>query len=510
MVIRDYFTKQRECYNPSLIKSCIVCVAMTADHCLDTIKDYLIGMVESWNNDRINLHSGISSIVSSFGSKKDYKYLSLRCPSGLDSGVGTCASTSSLPRRSRPSKESPLATEPPSVPPRPMESLIGHGKLHKLSLQEPHPTSQSEGMHRNTTSSVLPLGEAEDRSATFPRIGDHKSTNCISNRESTSRVRRINQPSVIHGKRSYVTADPIQRRTSAPWKLASASGVQPRPVERKGSSAGYQVHHALHTGHSPILPNRSLSAEHGPIYPPPLPRRRISESVDSGAKTLMPRFSPILDDFDEDDEDFDEDAKYSIIGALDYISPRRHAETDHDVKIKCKGVEGRPNISKLQKKLCNRNSTLRKGRRPSLHKRSLNHSSDASSDDSDSKKNKSRPQRRTSSYHPPRRISKSAMTRRKTDGSFPIVDSPEEKDLTLKTVDDNALPDQEKVNLSISPAGDGDNEESEWNGSKHSEVRHDIIKVHSTLTRNVETTWSDYTIDVTSCEKVEITICNRK
>ena len=88
-------------------------------------------MVESWNSGHHNLHTGIISIVTSFDANEDYRYLSLRCPSNLDpdSGVGTGPSTSNLPRRSRPSTESPLVTATPLFPPRP-----NTGQLHKLSL----------------------------------------------------------------------------------------------------------------------------------------------------------------------------------------------------------------------------------------------------------------------------------------------------------------------------------------------------------------------------------------
>ena len=406
-------------------------------------------MVESWNNDRSNLHTGISSIVSSFGSKKDYKYLSLRCPSNLDSGVGTCPSTSSLPRRSRPSRESPLATKPPSVPPRPKETLSG--KPHKFSLQET-PMSQSVELHRNTVTSVMPVGEAEaeNLSATFPRSSFN---------QLPSRERRINYPMISHSRRS---SDSIRRRTSAPWKLASGLGPQPNSTD--GTDHRKLSDHRPSTNCPPNLPQRSHSSVQRPGYPPPLPQRRHSEAVSSHINASS-RFSPTLDDFVEDDEEEDnEEAHYSIVGALDYIAPKQLT----------KRVEGLPNIGKLQKKLWKRNSTLKKGRRPSVHKRSLTHSSDASSDDSDAPKSKLKPQRRVSSYHPPHRISVTKLTRRKTAGSIPNLDSLVE-DAMPKTADvdqSSTLTKQDIVNAHIAPASEGDNEASEYNSGKNSGVRH--------------------------------------
>ena len=412
--------------------------AIGAEDCLDTIKEYLIGMVESWNNNRSNLHTGIYSIVNSFGGgMKDYKYLSLRCPSNLDSGVGTCPSTSSLPRKSRPSRESPLATEPPAVPPRPKESLSG--KPHKYSLQEPS-MSHSVELHRNTVSSVGPVGE--NLSATFPRT----SFNDLPQRE-----RRINYPMIPHSKRSYVFQDSIRRRTSAPWKLASGLSPQPNSID---STDLRKLSCPLSSPNDPSsLPRRSHSSVHRPGYPPPLPERRHSESASSQINTLS-RFSPTLDDFIEDEEEEDyEEERYSTVGALEYIAPKQL-------------VEGRPDISKLQKKLCKRNSTLKKGRRPSVHKRSLTHSSDdASSDDSDAPKSKPKPQRRVSSYHPMHRTSVTKPIRRKTAGSFPNLESLVE-DAMPKTADvdqSSTLPKQ--------PASEGDNEASEHNSSKNSGVR---------------------------------------
>ena len=423
---------------------------MTAEQCVDAIKEYLIGMVESWNNNHSNLHAGITSIVSSFDGNKDYKYLSLRWPSGLDSGIGTCASTSSLPRRSRPSKESPV------IPPRPKASLTEHSQLHKFSLQDLH-TSSLEGIHGSTVS--MAGVENHGTGTTFPRTSNH---------EPTQRVRRINVPIVAHGRRSYVTPEVIQRRISAPWRLVSGLGTRPMPVERKRSHQ-FPSHQS---NHPPNLPHRSHSAQRGPIYPPPLPRRIHSESVGASINTLPTIFSPTLDDFNEDEEENDGEARYATVSALEYIAPKKHTETGHEVQTNHKNVKGRPNIGKLQKKLWKRNSTLRKGKRPSVHKRSLTHSSDASSDDSDIVKRKPRPQRRVSSYHPPRRISltKLTPTRRKTADSFPDVDSPVEN--TTADVDQsNALPDQENGDVHVMPASDGDNEESECNGGRHSGVR---------------------------------------
>ena len=390
-------------------------------------------MVESWNNNRSNLHTGISSIVNSFGSKKDYKYLSLRCPSNLDSGVGTCPSTSSLPRKSRPSRESPLATEPPAVPPRTEESLSG--KPHKYSLQEPS-MSHSVELHRNTVSSVMPVGEAGNLSATFPRTSFN---------DLPSRERRINYPMISHSKRSYVFPDSIRRRTSAP---------QPNTID--STDHRKLSYHRSSPNGPPSLPQRSHSSVHRPGYPPPLPQRRHSESVSSHEShiTASSRFSPTLDDFIEDEEeDDDEEAHYSIVGALEYIAPKQL-------------IEGRPNIGKLQKKLWKRNSTLKKGRRPSVHKRSLTHSSDdASSDDSDAPKSKPKPQRRISSYHPTHRVSVTRPIRRKTAGSVPNLDSLVE-DAMPKTTDvdqSSTLPKQ--------AASEGDNEASEHNSGKSSGVR---------------------------------------
>ena len=401
------------------------CIAMGAKNCVDTIKDYLIGMVESWNN---NLHTGIASIVSSFGGKKDYKYLSLRCPSGLDSGVATGPSTSSLPRRSRPSKESPLVTEPPSFPPRSKESLSG--KPHKFSLQDSY-TSQSVEVHRNTVTSLMPLQEAQqpNPSAQLP-----------------SRERRVNPPAIPHSRRSYVLPDPIHRRTSAPWKLVSELGAQPNPAERQGANLRKPSAAFI----SATFPKRSHSSVRRPSYAPPLPRRRHSDSVSSGIDASS-RFSPALDNFIEDDEeDIDDEEHYSIIEALDYITPKQ-----------LKGrIEGCPDIGKLQKKLCKRNTTLKKGRRPSVHRRSLTHSSDASSDDSDSAKSRPKPQRRVSSYHPSHRISVTKakpVRRRTTASSFPLVEG-----IVPKTAKSGTIPEQDIVDPHNVLADDGDNEASEY------------------------------------------------
>ena len=424
--------------------------AIGAEDCLDTIKEYLIGMVESWNNDRINLHTGISSVVTSFDSKKDYKYLSLRCPSNLDSGVGTCPSTSSLPRRSRPSRESPL-TGPPSIPPRPKESLSENS-------QE---LSQSVEIHRNTVASVVPVGGVQNPSATFPR------TSCV---ELPSRQRRINHPMIPHSRRSYIFRDTIQRRTSAPWQLVSGLGARPNPMDR-------QADHRKLCSHQPStplnLPQRSHSSVQTPGYPPPLPQRRHSDSVSSHINAPS-RFSPTLDGCIEDDEEEDyEDAYYSTIGALEYIAPKQ-------LKL-----EGRPNIGKLQKKLWKRNSTLKKGRRPSVHKRSLTHSSDASSDDSDAPKSKPKPQRRVSSYHPPHRHSVTRLTRRKTAGSIPNLDSLVEDGIPkTPDVDHDQSSTLDIVNAHIAAAIEGDNEASEHHSGKSSGVRHMHLEYNGTMYSN--------------------------
>ena len=431
--------------------------AMTAEHCLDTVKDYLIGMVESWDGSN-NLHTGIISIVNSFGSK-DYKYLSLRYPSGVDSGVTTSgsrgASASSLPRKSRPSKESPLAMEPPLVPPRPIETFTP--RPHKLSLQDSY-RNKSENEHRKTVNSVMPVrGVAENTSTAFPHAETHNLP--------THHVRHKNQP-IIPPQRSFVYTDPVKRRTSAPTKLISGSGAQASSVGRQESDNHFKKVSDHHISTTQTLPYRSRS-ERRPGYPPPLPKRRHSDSVDSSA-IRSSKFSPTLDDFTEDEEDIDEeDSHYSVIGALDYIVPKQHREADHKTEGSRNDVESQPNIGKLQKELQKRNSTLKKRKRPSLHKRSFTHSSDASSDDSDAGKRKFKLERRVSSYHPQHKktsVTRSTAVRRKTAGSLPISSSPME--ITVQ------LPDQEKSRPPIQPTSDGDSEATEHLISKQHEVRH--------------------------------------
>ena len=412
-------------------------------------------MVESWNSGHPNLHAGITSVVSSFDGNKDYRYLSLRCPSNLDpdSGVGTGPSASSLPRRSRSSKESPLVTAAPSFPTRP-----NTGQSHKLSLQDFYKTP-SEQIHRNTVTSLLPLREVDDPT---PPTSNHQLTG--------RRERRINHPMIPHARRSYVQpvlGDPIQRRTSAPFKLASG----PHPMEIQGRSTNYTNHQTPITtvSHVPVSPQRSHSAVRRPNYPPPLPLRRHSDS--SSHTTTLSRFSPTLDDFNE----VEEEDNYEDIEPLRFITPRQHTVAeDKSETNQRQHIEGRPNIGKLQKKLWKRNSTIKKRQRPAVHKRSLTHSSDASSDDSDTPKNKPKPQRRMSSFHPPHRTSVVRPTRRRTAGALPIFDS----QVDNKTADADqrsTLPDQNHVNphiAHIAAASEGDNEESEHNSGKHSKVRH--------------------------------------
>lgn len=419
---------------------------MTAEHCLDAIKNYLIGMVESWVRDGRHIHAGITSIVSSFDVKKDYKYLTIRCPSNIDSGVTTsCASlaadvgssTTSLPRTSQLSRESPLATEPPSIPPRSRESFTTQS--HKISLQDSH-TNQSVSIRRTTVNSMMPVGAVENYNAI-----SHGNT-------SSNRVRKINQPMTSQGRRSYASPNPIERRVSAPVKLRSL-------MERQKSGVDCSDHQTSTT------PPRSQSTMHSPVYAPPLPQRKYSRGLTSSTTNTLSRIMPTLGKFEEDEED----DRYAIIEALNYIVPRRHGETDYKSTTNCKDVEDRPNIAKLQKKLCKRNSTLKKRKHPSVHKRSLTHSSDASSDDSEPK-----PHRRVSSYHPPRRISltKSKIVHRNTTYSFPNVTSLVEKTMPEAT-DVSILSDQDNDNIPIAPTSDGDDEVSEYfASSKHSVVRH--------------------------------------
>ena len=426
MVIRDYTANQCKLLLPFSIIFYMMhsYIAILAKNCVDTIKDYLIGMVESWNNDRLNLHSGITSIVDSFGGKKDYKYLSLRCPSNLDSGVATGPSTSSLPRRSQPSRESPLVKEPPSFPPRSKESL--RGKSHEFS-QDSYVSKSVE-----TLTSLMPLQE--------PQQPNPSASHC----ELPSRERRVNPMVIPHSRRSYVFPEPSRRRTSAPWKLISELATQPKPSERHGVNPRRPSAASI----SATPQNRSRSSVRRPSYAPPLPQRRHSDSVSSGIGASS-RFSPQLDRFIEDDEEeIDEEEHYSIIDALDYITPKRFTGC----------IEGRPDINKLQKKLCKRNNTLKKGRRPSVHRQSLTHSSDASSDDSDTGP---KPQRRVSSYHPPRKtsvIKAKPAHRRITTSSFPLGE-----DTVPKTAESSVVPEQDVVNShNVQANNDGDNEASEY------------------------------------------------
>ena len=220
-------------------------------------------------------------------------------------------------------------------------------------------------------------------------------------------------------------------------------------METQGSSINYTNHQTVLTSHLPISSQRSHSAVRRPSYPPPLPLRRHSDS--SLHATTLSIFSPTLDDF--------------IVAEDKSETNQRHH------------IEGQPNIGKLQKKLWKRSSTFEKGKCPSVHQPSFTHSSDASSDDSDTPKNKSKPQRRASSYHPPRRTSVVRPTRRRTAGALPIFDS-QIVNTNPKTADADqctTLPDQNHVNPQIAhvaAASEGDNEESEYNRGKHSKVRH--------------------------------------
>ena len=419
--------------------------AMTAEHCLDTVKDYLIGMVESWDSS-INLHTGITSIVNSFGVKEG-DYLSL-CPSGYDSGITICSSRgASLPHRPQLSKELPLTMEPPLVPPRPIETFTP--RSHKLSLQDSY-RNKSESKRRKTVNSVMPVGGvAENTSTAFPHAETHNLP--------THHVRHKNQP-IIPPRRSFVYTDPVQRRTSAPTKLISGSGAQASPIEKQESDNNFtKVSDQTSTTHYLLnLPCRSHSARK-PVYPPPLPERR-HDSVNLSAISSS-KFSPTLDNFPEEEQE--EDRYYSIIGALNYILPKQHREADHKTEGNRNDVESQPNIGKLQKELQKRNNTLKRKKRHSIHKqKSLTHSSDASSDDSDAKKRKFKLERRASSYHPQHKrtsVTKSTTVRRKTAGSMPISSS--------------SVSDQEKPKPPIQPTSDGDSEVSEHLIGKQHEVK---------------------------------------
>ena len=439
--------------------------AVAADDCLDAIKEYLIAMVESWNNS--HHHAGIISIVKSFDDSKESKYLSLRRPSIIDSGVSTSSSTSSLHYTSSPFKESPLVTASSPFPPCPKT-----GRSHKRSLQHFYKTPL-ERIHRTTVACLMPPGKVDNPS---PHTSNHQLTG--------HHETQINHPIVSYTRRSYVQpvlGDPIQQRTIGTLhRLAT----WPYPMEIQGSSTKcYKPsdNQTSITDHIPTLPRRSRTVVHRPIYPPPLPLRRYSDLASSSMDTTtLSRFSPSLDDFNEDDkEDTYEDAEHCIIGVLDQITPKqhKHIETDPKSEATQRHIEGQPNIGKLQKKLWKRNNILRKGKHLSVHKQSLTHSSDASSDDSDTPKNKLKPQRRVSSYHPLRRTSVVNPTRRKTTDALPSLDLQVEK-ANLRTANaeqPSSLPDQKSVNLHnacIAAASEGDNEESEHNSGKYSIVRH--------------------------------------
>ena len=237
---------------------------------------------------------------------------------------------------------------------------------------------------------------------------------------------------------------------------------EPHPMETQESSTNCTNHHR-----SLVLLQRSHSAVHRPNHPPPLPLQRHSDL--SLQTTTM---SPTLDDFNEDEEN----DNYEDIETLRYITPRQHTVAkDKSETNQRQPIEGQPDIGKLQKKLWNRNSTFKKRKRPPVHKRSLTHSSDASSDDSDAPKNKPKPQRRMSSYHPPHRTSVVTPIRRRTVGAFPIFDLHNTKPKTTDANQCSTLPDQSNVNPDIAhtaATSEGDNEESEHNSGKHSKVRY--------------------------------------
>ena len=441
-----------------MIINIVLLNAVAAEDCLDVIKGYLISMVESWNS---NHHAGIISVVNSFDGNGETKYLTLRKPSILDSGVSTSSSTSSLCHAS---KESPLVTASPLFPPCP-----NIGQTHKLSLQDSYKTL-SEQIHRNSITSLKPLREVQDPS---PHTSKHQLTG--------HHEKQINHSVIPHARRSYVQpvlGDPIQRRIPAPLKVTSRLDTWPYPMERQRSGTSCDKLSNSQTSIAnqvPILPQRSHTVVHRQIYPPPLPLRRHSDLA--SATTILSRFSPTLDDFNEDGkEDIYEDAEHCKAGLLDYITPKQCKRIENDSKSEATQghIEGQPNIGKLQKKLWKRNNTPGKRMRLSIHKQSLTHSSDSSSDDSSTLKIKPKPQRRVSSYHPPHRTSVVRPTRRVTAGAVLIFDS--QVDYTSpKTTDADqcsTLPDQDNVNPHVAAASEGDNEESEHNSGKHSKVRH--------------------------------------
>ena len=285
---------------------------------------------------------------------------------------------------------------------------------------------------------------------------------------------------IPHARRSYVQpvlGVPIQQRTSAPFKLASG----PHLMETQGSSTNYTYRQTAVTSHVPISPQHSHSAVHRPL-------RRHSDS--SSPTNTLSRFSPTLDDFNEDEKD----DNYEDIEPLRFITPRHYTIAEDKSESNQRQhiyIEGRPNIGKLQKKLWKRNSTLKKVKHPSVHKplfthslshtsikkphKPSTHSSDASSDDSDTPRHKPKPQRRALSYHPPHRTSVVRPTRRTTAGALPIFDS-QVDNTNLRTVDADqcsTLSDQNNPHIAhIAAASEGDNEESEQNSGKHSKVRH--------------------------------------
>ena len=501
-VIRDYLARQCK-FLLFLIINIALHIAVAAEECLDFIKGYLIAMVESWNN---NHHAGIISIVNSFDDNAESKYLSLRRPSILDSGVSTSSSTSSLCQASSTIKESPLVTASPSFSPCP-----NIGQPHKLSLQDSYKTL-SEQTHRNSITRLMPLREVDDPS---PHTSNHQLT--------SRRERWINHPMIPHARRSYVQpvlSDPIQRRTPAPFKLASRSDTWPHPMGRQESGTSCDMlfnSQSSITNHVPILPQRSHTVVHRPIYPPPLPQRRHSDLASSSAcTTILSRFSPILDDFNEDDkDDIYEDAEHCKSKLLDCITPKQCKQLENDSKIEAIQVHirGQPNSGKLQKKLWKRANTPRKRKRPSVHKRSLTHSSDASSDDSDTPKYKLKPHRRVSSYHPECKTSVVRQTRRKTADAFLYIDSQVEKaNLRSANAGQSSIsPDH------ITPPSEGDNEESEHSSDKHSGVRHSYIRV-AIISNNIlyaclslaEIFCCQCTNCISSCESLTITFHCRK
>ena len=406
-------------------------------------------MVESWNNGHHNLHADITAIVNSFDAKKDNRY-NHRHTSNLDpdSGVGTGTSTSSI--------------NIPLLLPTPSNTQL----LHKCFLQHSYNTP-SQQIQRNTLTCLMPLGEVDNPS---PHTNSHQLTGY--------HERQINHPMIPYARRSYVQpvlGDPIQQHTSAPWKLISELHARPYPVKTQESSTNCNKisdHQASLTNRLPILLQRSHSVAHRPMYAATLSVRRHSDS--SLHTTTLSRFSPTLDNFNEDDKE----ENYVDSEPLNYITSNQYrVAKDKSMTNQRQHIEVQPNIGKLQKKLWKRNNTVIKGQRLSVCKRSLTHSSDASSDDSDTAKSKFKPQRRVSSYHPPRRTLVVKPARRKTTDALPSRDLLVEN-ANLRTANaeqSSSLPDQNSVNPHnehIAAASEGDNEESEHNSGKYSRVRH--------------------------------------